>query len=107
MNTKPQNIKQSDHIEIELNKSGNVKLTVSSYHAVELLTYLQQQGLQAVGQNPPLFGFDNFPTIYYINFHSSFQNIEQEVLSYLNSKSIPHSRSLDDDGTNTTVRLTL
>jgi hypothetical protein len=77
-----------DLIEIEALPEGSARLTVSSYHVIDLLTYLKEVGVHASGQNPPLFGFEDFPTIYYVNFLVPSQRIVEEVRSYLKNKSL-------------------
>lgn len=86
-------IQYRELIEIEAKPEGGLKLIVSGNHAVDLLTFLQGKGVHAAGQDAPLFGRGDFPTIYYISFSLEVEKFKAEIVNYLKSKAILYAEN--------------
>lgn len=77
----------ADLIEIEA-IGENCKITVTGKQVIDLLSFLRERSIVATRQDPPTFGFDDFPTIYYIHFAYTREQILESVKDYLKSKSL-------------------
>ena len=79
---------QTDHIEIESSGTSSSIISVTSYQAIELLTYFKDQGITASGQKPTIFGDESIPSIYTIEFSISVSDVLQKIKDYLKQKDL-------------------